>query len=65
MGEAKSLTPQERMEKAAELLAFLEGQAIESVDDLADVVEMAVRAKLGRFQMGLFIQSLSLRTTQL
>ena len=65
MGENKRLTPQERIEKATGLLAFLEHQAIEDIDDLADVMGIALRARLSGYGLEAFIQRFALRTTQL
>lgn len=55
------LKPKERMEKALGLLDFLDSQAIEDVEDLADVVGIAVRAKLSGYQTRAFTQLLALR----
>jgi hypothetical protein len=61
MSETKVMSPQERMEKAAALLEFLDSQAIEEMDDLADVVGIVVRAKLGSWGAEAFSRAVSLR----
>lgn len=61
MTEKKTLTQQERMEKAADMLAFLECQAIEDIDDLADVVGIVARAKFGGWGAEAFSRALALR----
>lgn len=65
MNETTTLTPSERWELAEDMRLFLEAQAIESIDDLADVVGIALRCILGGYQMEQFIRSFALRTIRL
>jgi hypothetical protein len=62
--EKKELTSSERMAKAEALRDFLERQAITNVDDLADVVGVAVRAMLGGCMTEEFNRRVALRLTQ-